>query len=142
MVEKDGFQAQCKNLTVEVFGEAAAADTTERVHRFTEEALELGQALGCTREEAHQLVNYVYGRPVGEPGQEVGGVMTTLASGAYVLSTGGVVARLRCGAAGNATCAAAPLRAGQAAGAGSAAARVLRLRRWRQRRAARCGARP
>lgn len=33
-----------------------------------------------TKEEAHLLVDYVYGRPVGDPGQEVGGVMVTLAA--------------------------------------------------------------
>lgn len=50
-----------------------------RGFRFTEEALELAQAVGVTREEALQLVDYVYGRPVGETAQEVGGVMITLA---------------------------------------------------------------
>lgn len=35
---------------------------------------------GCTASEAHQLVDYVYGRPVGERAQEVGGVMVTLAA--------------------------------------------------------------
>lgn len=62
------------------FGPAISADRTERNHRFLEESLELTQALGCTREEAHQLVDYVFGRPVGEPAQEVGGVMVTLAA--------------------------------------------------------------
>lgn len=51
-----------------------------RNHRFLEEALELVQSCGCSASEAHQLVDYVYGRPVGEPGQEVGGVMITLAA--------------------------------------------------------------
>ena len=55
-------------------------DGTERNHRFLEEALELVQSLGCTQSEAHQLVGYVYGRPVGEPVQELGGVMVTLAA--------------------------------------------------------------
>lgn len=41
---------------------------------------ELVQACGCTQFEAHQLVNYVFSRPVGDTPQEVGGVMLTLAS--------------------------------------------------------------
>ena len=55
-------------------------DRTERNHRFLEEALELVQSLGCTQAEAHQLVDYVYGRPAGDPVQELGGVMVTVAA--------------------------------------------------------------
>ena len=57
-----------------------AVSPTERNHRFLEEALELVQSTGCTRSEAHQLVDYVFGRVVGEPRQEVGGVQVTLAA--------------------------------------------------------------
>lgn len=63
--------------------EALAADVTnpiERNHRFLEESIELVQACGCTASEAHQLVDYVFGRPIGEKSQEVGGVMVTLAA--------------------------------------------------------------
>ena len=62
------------------FGREIANDKLERNHRFLEEALELVQACGCTASEAHQLVDYVFGRPKGEIGQEVGGVMVTLAA--------------------------------------------------------------
>lgn len=62
------------------FGAAIASDKNERNHRFLEESLELVQACGCTHSEAHQLVDYVFGRPVGETQQEVGGVMVTLAA--------------------------------------------------------------
>lgn len=55
-------------------------DLTERNHRFLEEALELVQSNGCTASEAHQLVDYVFGRPTGEIVQECGGVMVTLAA--------------------------------------------------------------
>ena len=62
------------------FGPVISADCVERNHRFIEEALELVQACGCQRSEAHQLVDYVYNREMGEPTQEVGGVMVTLAA--------------------------------------------------------------
>jgi uncharacterized protein YdbL (DUF1318 family) len=59
---------------------------TERSFRFLEEALELVQSVGCTRDQAHALVDYVYGRPAGRVGQEIGGVMVTLSAlaSAYV----------------------------------------------------------
>jgi hypothetical protein len=51
-----------------------------RAFRFFEEAAELVQASGMTREEAHQQVDYTFDRPVGKPEQELGGVMVTLAA--------------------------------------------------------------
>lgn len=74
------FQERVRPWLLECFGEIIAGDRKERNHRFLEESLELVQACGCTREEAVQLVDYVYGRPVGETAQEVGGVMVTLAA--------------------------------------------------------------
>lgn len=62
------------------FGPKISSDRIERNHRFLEEALELVQSTGCTASEAHQLVDYVYGTPVGETHQEIGGVMVTLAA--------------------------------------------------------------
>jgi hypothetical protein len=74
------FQQRVEPWLLACFGEQIAADTIERNHRFLEEALELVQACGCTQSEAHQLVDYVFGRPVGEVQQEAGGVMVTLAA--------------------------------------------------------------
>jgi len=74
------FQGRVQQWMLKCFGAEISADKAERNHRFLEEALELVQATGCTADEAHQLVDYVYGRPVGEPVQEVGGVMITLAA--------------------------------------------------------------
>ena len=71
-------QAKVNEWVVAAFGEKIAADTVERNHRFLEESLELVQSLGCSASEAHQLVDYVYGRPEGEANQEVGGVLMTL----------------------------------------------------------------
>lgn len=62
------------------FGSEVAADTKERAFRFLEEANELAQSLGVTREDAHRLVDYTWNRPVGETAQEVGGCAVTLAS--------------------------------------------------------------
>lgn len=50
----------------------------ERAYRFFEEAGELFQAMNMTKEDAYKVVDYVYGRPVGELSQEIGGVMITL----------------------------------------------------------------
>ncbi|VWC78367.1 hypothetical protein BLA17378_03737 [Burkholderia aenigmatica] len=74
------FQSRVQPWMLECFGAEIAADRIERNHRFLEEALELVQACGCTASEAHQLVDYTFGRPVGEPTQEAGGVMVTLAA--------------------------------------------------------------
>jgi len=73
-------QARVQPWMMACFGPEISADRTERNHRFLEEALELVQSCGCTASEAHQLIDYVYGRDVGEPSQEAGGVMITLAA--------------------------------------------------------------
>ncbi len=73
------FQRQVEPWVLGCFGAEIAGDTVERNHRFIEEALELVQACGGTAEDCHALVDYVFGRPVGLKGQEVGGVMVTLA---------------------------------------------------------------
>ena len=74
------FQQRVQPWMMACFGPEISADRIERNHRFLEEALELVQCLGCTASEAHQLVDYVYGRPWGDPAQEAGGVMVTLAA--------------------------------------------------------------
>ncbi|MBB3256908.1 hypothetical protein [Paraburkholderia sp. WP4_3_2] len=74
------FQARVQPWMMECFGAEISADRIERNHRFFEEATELVQACGMTASEAHQLVDYTFGRPIGEPAQEVGGVMVTLAA--------------------------------------------------------------
>ena len=74
------FQHNVRKWTVTCFGQVIADDPIERFHRFMEEAFELGQACGCTREVAQQLLDYVFSRPIGNPSQEAGGVMITLAA--------------------------------------------------------------
>ena len=55
-------------------------DLTERRDRFYEEATETAQALGMTADEAHQLVEYTFGRPPGDVRKEIGAAALTLAS--------------------------------------------------------------
>lgn len=74
------FQTRVAPWVIECFGEVIAADVVERCDRFLEEALELCQALDWPKDRAIALVDYVYGRPKGDPDQEVGGVMVTLAA--------------------------------------------------------------
>lgn len=62
------------------FGKDISKNLDERNFRFLEEALELVQAGGCTKQDAYALVDYVFNRPVGEMEQEAGGVMVTLAA--------------------------------------------------------------
>ena len=77
---KPSFQ-DCVNEWMQVcFGEEISSDVVERNHRFLEEALELVQSLGITKSDVLKLVDYTFGRPAGEPSQEVGGVMVTLAA--------------------------------------------------------------
>ena len=73
------FQERVWPWVAACFGPMIAVDPLERNHRFLEEALELCQACGATAQQAHQLVDYVFARDVGEREQEVGGIMVTLA---------------------------------------------------------------
>lgn len=75
------FQKDVDAWMTECFGPAIKTDMVERADRFVEEALELAQTVpGFNAERAHALVDYVFSRPTGEPGQEIGGVMVTLAA--------------------------------------------------------------
>lgn len=74
------FQQRVLDWMMQCFSMEICRDGMERNHRFLEEALELVQALGCTRSEAHQLVDYTFDRPAGDPKQELGGVMVTVAA--------------------------------------------------------------
>jgi hypothetical protein len=77
---RDTFQQRVGEWLVACFGRRIADDKTERNHRFLEESLELVQACGCTASEAHQLVDYVFNRAVGDLQQEAGGVKVTFAA--------------------------------------------------------------
>jgi len=64
---------------VKTITDSESIDSAERTHRFLEEALELAQASGCSRDDAVALIDYVFSRPVGEPQLEAGAVLVTLA---------------------------------------------------------------
>lgn len=74
------FQSRVAPWMRDTFGPEISADKVERNDRFIEEALELVQAGGMTRDRVLALVDYTYGRPTGHLPQEVGGVMVTLAA--------------------------------------------------------------
>jgi len=74
------FQNAVWRWMLECFGNRIPHNRRERCFRFYEEAGELVQALGMTKEEAHALVDYTWERPPGQYEQEVGGVMVTLAA--------------------------------------------------------------
>lgn len=63
---------------VECFGEAQAQSVPQRALRLLEEAIEAAQAAAVEERLVHDLVMFVYGRPVGELAQEVAGVSVTL----------------------------------------------------------------
>jgi len=74
------YQSRVNDWMQVCFGSEISDDIKERNHRFFEEATELVQSTGITKSECHQLVDYVFNRPVGETKQEVGGVVVTLAA--------------------------------------------------------------
>lgn len=77
---KDMHQNRMHEWMLKCFGSEISANKKERNFRFLEEALELVQAAGCSKEDAIALVDYVYDRPTGEVEVEVGNVMVTLAA--------------------------------------------------------------
>jgi len=68
------------------FGAEISADRLERGDRLLEEVFELLQSGGYPQDRIQSLRDYVWSREVGDPAQEVGGVMITLA--AYCLAHG------------------------------------------------------
>jgi hypothetical protein len=78
------FQARVAPWMDACFGPEISGDRVERGDRLLEEVLELLQSGGYDPARVAALTGYVWGRPAGEPAQEVGGVMVTLA--AYCLA--------------------------------------------------------
>ena len=78
------FQARVQPWMLACFSAEISTDRVERGDRLLEEVLELLQSGGYDPARVEALRDYVWGRPAGEPSQEVGGVMVTLA--AYCLA--------------------------------------------------------
>src|ERR1019366_10303280 len=64
---------------IRCFGREHVFDRAIRALRTLEEAAELAQALGVPEDKAAKCISTVYSRPVGEPLQEIGGVLLTIA---------------------------------------------------------------
>lgn len=75
--ERENRQASVFEWAVHCFGDIAR-NLHERVSRQLEEALELAQAEGLDKQRAHDLIEYVYSRPAGDPAQEIGGILITV----------------------------------------------------------------
>lgn len=76
-------QMRFSGIIGECIGHAAVLDKDERDARFLEEAFELMQARGRTKEEINKILDSVYAKPVGEMPQEIAGTLLTL----YALGT-------------------------------------------------------
>lgn len=72
------FQSWIWSWMLNTFGPVSEV-SIDRPMRFFEEAVELAQATDLTKDQAHQLVDYVYGREKGDPFIEIGDVLLTLA---------------------------------------------------------------
>lgn len=83
--EVTSLQARIGNWVVAALGADGLRDARERALRTAEEAIELAQACGVRREVLHRLVDYVLDRPVGDPAQEISGVLITVYSVACAL---------------------------------------------------------
>jgi len=77
-LSRDDRQQRITTWARAAFGEAEATGLAQRGVRLLEEAIEAFQACGGDEETAHKLVAFVFARPSGEVGQELGGVAVTV----------------------------------------------------------------
>jgi len=77
-VQRDERQRNVARWAIAAFGRPQATSLEQRAIRLLEEACEAAQACGVSPVMAKTLVDYVWGRPVGELRQELGGVGVTL----------------------------------------------------------------
>lgn len=76
--DRDKRQQEVADWCAAAFGADHANSIPQRGVRLLEEAIELYQAAGGAEEMARRLVTFVFARPFGAIGQEVGGVSLTL----------------------------------------------------------------
>jgi NTP pyrophosphatase (non-canonical NTP hydrolase) len=72
-----GRQARVAAWCAGAFGADAAGDPELRALRLVEEALEAYQSVGGDEARARLALEHVFGRPAGDPAQELGGVGVT-----------------------------------------------------------------
>lgn len=75
----------------EAFGAETITDLKTRAMRTLEEAVELAQALGVDEEACHRQVVHTYSRPVGDPAQEIAGVINGALMAAEGLGVDGLL---------------------------------------------------
>lgn len=73
-VSRDDRQAAVLRWSCAAFSKEQATSLPQRGLRLLEEATEAFQSCGGDEEMAHRMVAYVFGRPPGRIGQEIGGV--------------------------------------------------------------------
>ncbi|MBO9428503.1 hypothetical protein [Sulfitobacter sp. R18_1] len=72
------FQKRVFDWAMSCLGKNIATDPEERACRFFEEACELAQASGLTKEKSETILEHVFSREIGDIEQEVGCVAVTL----------------------------------------------------------------
>ena len=75
----------------EAFGRETIDDPRQRAMRCLEEAVELAQALGVDEAACHRQVAHTYARPVGDPAQEVAGVINGALMAAECIGVDGLL---------------------------------------------------
>lgn len=75
-----GFQARVAQWCRLCFGKKILEDSIERGDRLLEEVFELLQSCDYPQERIRSLQDYTWARSKGQPDQELGGVMVTLAA--------------------------------------------------------------
>jgi hypothetical protein len=73
------FQVWAGGWIKRCFGTEQFSNVQLRAFRAFEEFTELAQCAKMTEEQAHAIVKHVYGRPVGEPANEIAGSMIGVA---------------------------------------------------------------
>lgn len=77
-MDRDDRQRDVHHWCAAAFGRDHAASVPQRAVRLLEETIEAYQASGGDPEMAHKLIDFVFARPVGQLGQELGGVGLTV----------------------------------------------------------------
>lgn len=77
-LSRDQRQEMLATWAEQAFGRDEATSIPQRGIRLLEEAIEAFQACGGDEAIAHKLVSFVFARPPGTVGQELGGVAVTV----------------------------------------------------------------